>query len=140
MRVLIFAAAVAILVLAYFHGARRARKQVLSRFSSRSPRTAGQFASEFYGELNEDQRVEEALCHLASELEMPLQFLLPTDRFDHELRAVPGWGFYSGHGLLFRELHVWSRAKGLNALLDPIRTLDDYIKAFLLLAPRGLNA
>lgn len=137
MKLLIAALVIALMAVSYASGVRRARKEIYARFAGRTARSASEFWGDFYSEFLPGDLVQEALFHLASELDVPLEFLLPSDRFDNQLRPARGWGYLSGHGLLFRELSVWARAKGLSGQITRVETVDDYIRAFCDLAPES---
>lgn len=137
MKLLIAALVIVLIAVSYASGVRRARKEIYGRFAGRTARSASEFWSDFYSEHLPGDLVQEALFHLASELDAPLEFLLPSDRFDNQLRPARGWSYLSGHGLLLHELSAWARARGLSDQIARVETVDDYIRAFCGLAPES---
>lgn len=67
--------------------------------------------------------------HAANELALPAEKLLPSDRFDVELRPARGWEMDSGKGILLSELGKLARTKGVQVDLQQISTLYDYLNA-----------
>jgi hypothetical protein len=127
---IVTAIAIALAVL-YWLGSRGARHRLARRFSNRPALDFNEFYQSHYAGTLNRERIEELLAHVAQELSIPANKLLPSDRFDVELRPVRGWEFDSGKGILMVELDKLARAKGKSIDTKMIVTLDDYLKAMV---------
>lgn len=110
-------------------GVRRERRTLADRFAGRVAIDFDTFFQRYYSGKIDRLTVEELLRHVADELSLPAEKLLPSDRFDVELRPVRGWELDSGKGILLVELDKLARAKGSQVDLQTIVTLDDYLNA-----------
>lgn len=71
--------------------------------------------------------VVELLNHVAAELSLPVDKLLPSDRFAVELAPQNGGRWDSGYGILLFELKRLAKKKKL-VIERPINTIDDYLR------------
>jgi len=71
--------------------------------------------------------VVELLNHVAKELSLPVDKLLPGDRFAIELAEGRGNEWDSGYGILLFELRRLAK-KRKKVIEIPIATVDDYLK------------
>ena len=129
MEMLIFISIAIALAVLYWLGTRRAGRVLADRFAERASLDFSTFYQNYYEGKVERSKVEELLAHVAHELSIPMDKLLPTDRFDVELRPARGWEFDSGKGILMIELDKLARAKSRPLDTRMIATLDDYLKA-----------
>lgn len=129
MQATIFAAVVVALVALYWHGIRRERRTLMGRFADRPSLNFDAFYRSYYAGKLDREKVEELLNHVAQELSIPPTKLLPSDRFDVELRPARGWEFDSGKGILLVELDSLARKNGKPIDTAKITTLDDYLVA-----------
>lgn len=131
MTALIWIAVVGLVSLLFWLGMRRERSTLADRFADRAAQDFDAFFQRHYAGRLDRAKVEELLQHVAEELSLPAEKLLPSDRFDVELRPVNGWELDSGKGILLVELDKLARAKGSQIDLQSITTLDDYLNAML---------
>jgi len=101
----------------------------LHRLAGRESLSDEQIYERFYrtAGIPKDQ-VLEAWHRAASTIEVPSGLLRPTDRFDNELSAVPGWHFYDD-GLDILLAHT-ARELGIPAdqIAGKIETLDALVR------------
>ena len=71
--------------------------------------------------------VVEILIHMASELDVPVTKLRPSDRFDVEF--APDWwnGWDSGVAILLLDLQRMAKRRGVRVEQD-ITTVDEYVR------------
>lgn len=129
MTALIWIGGLGLVALLFWHGLRREHRALATRFADRSAMPFDAFFQTFYAEKIDPVTLEELLRHAANELEIPAEKLLPSDRFDVELRPATGWEMDSGKGILLSELNTLAQTKSVRVDLQQITTLDDYLNA-----------
>lgn len=116
-------------IVALHFGMRRARDQIASRFSMHPSIPPAEFYMRYYANSGIAQaRIGEIVNHVASELSLPAQKLLPTDRFDNEMSPPKGWNWDAGSGILTVELQRLAKQRGVSIDYTTILTLDDYLR------------
>lgn len=129
MMALIAIATVGLVAMLFWLGMRRERRTLANRFADRAALDFDVFFQRYYSGKIDRTKVEELLRHVADELSLPAEKLLPSDKFDVELRPARGWELDSGKGILLVELDKLARLKGSQVDLQAISTLDDYLNA-----------
>lgn len=129
MTALIWIGGLALLVVLFWQGLRRERRTLADRFTDRATMGFDDFFRKYYFGKIDRVVLEELLRHVANELSLPAGKLLPSDRFEIELRPARGWEMDSGKGILLAELDKLARSKGAQVDLQRITTLDDYLNA-----------
>jgi hypothetical protein len=129
MTALIWIGILGLVAFLFWHGLRRERHTLASRFAERPAMPFDAFFQTYYVGKIDAVTLEELLRHAANELALPAEKLLPSDRFDVELRPARGWEMDSGKGILLSELVKLARTKGVQVDVQQISTLDDYLKA-----------
>ena len=128
-KIVIAAIAVAFLVGLVWVGMRRERRILSERFSDRQSLDFETYYQRYCPGKLDRIRTEEILRHVAEELSIPMDKLLPSDRFDVELKPLRGWEFDSGKGILMIELQNIAPSKGKSIDIEKIVTLSDYLAA-----------
>ena len=129
MTALIWIGGLALLSVLFWHGLRRERRTLADRFADRTAMAFDAFFQKYYFGKIDPVVLEELLKHVADELSLPAEKLLPSDRFEIELRPARGWEMDSGKGILLTELDKLARDKGVRVDRQRITTLDDYLNA-----------
>lgn len=105
----------------------RQRRSLADKFASRPSMEFEAFYKKFYeGKLDRD-KVRTHLNNVSEEYSVPADKLLPSDRFDVELKQPSGHEFDAGSGLLPMQVELLARAKGGMLKAESIVTVDDYI-------------
>ncbi|RJG15918.1 hypothetical protein [Massilia cavernae] len=105
----------------------RQRRSLADKFAPRPPMEFETFYKRFYdGKIDRD-KVRTHLNNVAEEFSVPADKLLPTDRFDVELKQPSGHEFDAGTGLLPMQVELLARAKGGMLKSESIVNVDDYI-------------
>ena len=105
----------------------RQRRSLADKFARRPSMEFEAFYKTFYdGKLGRDE-VRTHLTNVSEEYSVPADKLLPTDRFDIELKQPSGHEFDAGTGLLPMQVELLARAQGGMLKAASIVTVDDYI-------------
>ena len=105
----------------------RSRQTLADKLSKRPSLEFEDFYKKFYdGKLNRET-VRPLLNKVADEFKVPADKLLPTDRFDVELKQPVGHEFDTGLDLLPMQVELLARSKGGMVKAESITTVDDYI-------------
>lgn len=105
----------------------RQRRSLADKLGTRPSMEFETFYKNFYDGKIDPAIVRTHLLAISEEFAVPPEKLLPTDRFDVELRQPSGHEFDSGTGLLPMQVELLSRANGGMLKAESIVTVDDYI-------------
>lgn len=105
----------------------RQRRSLADRFARRPSIEFEAFYKTFYDGKLDRNEVRTLLTNVSEEYSVPADKLLPTDRFDIELKPPSGHEFDTGTGLLPMQVELLARAQGGMLKADSIVTVDDYI-------------
>jgi hypothetical protein len=105
----------------------RQRRSLADRFAPRPSMEFEAFYKQFYDGKLDREKVRTHLNNVSEEYSVPADKLLPTDRFDVELKQPLGHEFDAGSGLLPMQVELLARAKGGMLKAESIVTVDDYI-------------
>lgn len=118
---------VAIVAALVWYRSFRQRETLAQRFAKRPSMSAAEFHKQFYFGKLDLATVQGLLNNVAQEYSVPADKLLPTDRFDVELKQPSGHEFDAGVGMLPMQVEMAARAKGSMLKAANIETVDDYI-------------
>jgi hypothetical protein len=105
----------------------RQRRTLADKLAARPSMEFETFYKNFYDGKIDREIVRMHLLTISDEFAVPAEKLLPTDRFDVELRQPSGHEFDAGTGLLQMQVELRARAKGGMLKAESIVTVDDYI-------------
>lgn len=124
--IFVVALAVGVAILVWLRSWRQ-RRSLADRFARRPSMEFEAFYKQFYDGKLDREAIRTHLNYVSEEYSVPVDKLLPTDRFDVELKQPSGHEFDAGTGLLPMQVELLARSRGGMLKAASIVTVDDYI-------------